>query len=204
MREFIKKDMLYTKAYHKFNLIISMVFIISAAANFGNNFFTVYGVLFLSMVSISIMSYDEAEQFVYYALSIPKGREKLVGSKYLSNFILCAGGIVLAVVIWDICFITEGTVDIKKLFMLISMLLFVSLTIPAFMLPFNFALGVKKGRTPGFLALGVIFGLVALIGIINDEIGLPGYAPLLIALVAFVLYAVSWHISLKIYKKKSF
>ncbi len=199
MKEFIKKDMLYIKAYHKMNLIISLLFVISAAVNFGNNFFAAYGMLFLTMISTALMSYDESEQFIYYAVSLPKGRSKLVSSKYISNLILCAGGLLLAVISYFIGGRDDGT-----LLTLLTMLIFVSLTVPSFMLLFNFALGTKKGRLPGILALGAVFGVAAYFGAVNVEGGLPLLTAFAIVAVSSALYAVSWCISLIIYKKKSF
>lgn len=199
MKEFIKKDMLYIKAYHKMNLIISLLFIISAAVNFGNNFFAAYGMLFLTMISTALMSYDESEQFIYYAVSLPKGRSKLVSSKYISNLILCAGGLLLAVISYFIGGRDDGT-----LLTLLTMLIFVSLTVPSFMLLFNFALGTKKGRLPGILALGAVFGIAAYFGAVNGEGGLPLLTAFTIVAVSSALYAVSWCIALIIYKKKSF
>lgn len=199
MKEFIKKDMLYIKAYHKMNLIISLLFVISAAVNFGNNFFAAYGMLFLTMISTALMSYDESEQFIYYAVSLPKGRSKLVSSKYISNLILCAGGLLLAVISYFIGGRDDGT-----LLTLLTMLIFVSLTVPSFMLLFNFALGTKKGRLPGILALGAVFGVAAYFGAVNVEGGLPLLTAFAIVAVSSVLYAVSWCISIIIYKKKSF
>ncbi len=202
MKEFIKKDMLYIKAYHKMNLIISLLFIISAAVNFGNNLLAAYGMLFLTMISTALISYDESEQFIYYAVSLPKGRSKLVSSKYISNLILCAGGLLLAVISYFIGGRDDGT-----LLMLLTMLIFVSMTVPSFMLLFNFVLGTKKGRLPGILALGAVFGaagVAANFGIANGEGGLPLLTAFTIAAVSSVLYAVSWCIALIIYKKKSF
>lgn len=204
MKEFIKKDMLYIKAYHKFNLLFSMVFILSAAASLGNNYFAVYGVVFLAMISSSLISYDETEQFVFYAISLPKGREKLVSSKYISNLIICACGILAALVFYLIRFWTKADWEIENMCLMLSILCFVGMGIPAFMLPFDFALGVKKGRLPSIVVIGFIFGLITYLGLVYDGGGMPNFVLLLIVLASFILYAVSWCISLKIYKKKSF
>lgn len=204
MKEFIKKDMLYIKAYHKFNLLISLVFILSAAARMGNNFFAIYGVLFLTMISASLISYDETEQFIFYAVSIPKGREKLVSSKYISNLIVCACGIFTALLFFLAMGWIKAEGETENMCMLLSALCVVSMGIPAIMMPFNFALGVKKGRLPGMLAIGAIFGAITYLGILFDNGSVADYALLLIALGSLVLYGVSWCISLKIYKRKSF
>lgn len=203
MKEFVKKDMLYVKAYHKLNFVLALFFVLVSVFLNDSTFFAVYAVLMLSLISLSLINYDESEQFIYYALSIPKGREKLVASKYISNIIMSIGIVAVTALIYTTKLVGNEK-SVEDVFQLLSMQIFASLLLPTFILPFNFAFGVKKGRLPSVLAAGLIFGATTVLGLEYGGGDLPDFMPLLIAIISLILYAGSFYISITIYKKKSF
>lgn len=201
MKGFLKKDLYLTIGYCRSIFLIVAVFIVIGCVQTDNYFFIFYPAIMVSLLAVTLLSYDEREHFCTYAAAMPQTRATYVSAKYLISLIyglICVAVIVLVQVIF-------GEFAGKDFLFLVGSLLILSLFTPAVALPFMFKYGVEKGRLAYYIMIG--FSTAAALLMMN-----AGYrgrlgGEVLFALLgagAVILFAVSWLLSVRFYTKREF
>lgn len=194
MKGLILKDIYMIRKYCVSYLFLLIIFLFSGFVS-DNTFFLAYPCILVSMIPMSLYTYDDKEQFCAYFMTLPVSREQYVSAKYLLGIVCTAVGIVL----------TSVSVLINALPpSLIITVLALSLVVPSFSFPFLFKFGPEKGRLIYMTAVAVASALSFAAGIDgNAEFTNSGISAALLVIFAFLIYFASWFISVKLYNNRS-
>lgn len=180
--------------------ILLVIVAFFALSFFGNDsqFFILYPLMMVSLVPVTLLSYDERDGWDKYSLTLPCTRAQLVSAKYLIGLIF--GGVVFLLVelLLLIGLSMGGNFDFLSMS---SVLLLMGLLGPSILMPFVFKFGSEKGRIAYYFVLALLFAVIAfLIGMGFYEY-LNGFSWLVIA-AAVLLYLGSWRLSILFYEKR--
>ena len=201
MKGFLKKDLYLTLGYCRSIFLIVVVFIVIGCVQTDNYFFIFYPAIMVSLLAVSLLSYDEREHFCTYAAAMPQSRATYVSAKYIIGLIyglICVAVIVLVQMIF-------GEFSGKDFLFLVGSLLILVLFTPAVALPFMFKFGVEKGRLAYYVMIG--FSTAAALLLMNmgyrGRLG-GGLLFALLGAAAMILFVISWLLSIRFYQKREF
>jgi len=201
----IKKDMLIVKSNLKFILTILVVYTIISIQD--NKIMSTILPVISTMSFISTFSYDEYNNWNAYAITLPKGRENVIKSKYISGIILNTIALILTIITALITSINNGS--LKELLEISFATYYAMLILQFIMYPIIFKYGVEKGRIAIFIG---VFSMVMLISILKKYLTIPkeimllftNHIHLIFILVVIIILIPSYFITRKIYKQKEF
>lgn len=209
MKGLLKKDLLMIVKYCRFLVLMCLVFAVMSSFSTeedgsGNFFFLVYPVLLGSIMPITLMSYDERSHWDLYCSTLPLSRKTVVNERYLL-------GLLCFLVFLAVTMLSQAVVLLPRgrgaeLGDLVGVLCLIGLLPPSIMLPICFRSGVEKARILYYVLIGV---MVAGGLIFSQELMLTGAMQLggaawFIPLLALLLFAASWVLSVKLYQKREF
>ena len=167
------------------------------------SFATGYILMVLAILSLSTISYDEANHGLNTLFTLPISKSDYVKEKYLFSLIITGIGFVLVTILG--CFRKSG-------FMETLVILSTALLLLALSLPFQLKEGNEKGR---IVLFAVVFGCIFLFAFLNQffseffesmEETLNALDPTMFSvgllIASFILYIISMMISIRIYNKK--
>ncbi len=174
-----------------------------------NTFFGAFAVLFLSLLPITVMGFDERSKWDRFAVTLPVTRKQLVLEKYLFSLIALGAGAALYLVftIAGSAF-AHRTTDLAELLGVLAPMLSVSLIFSAVNFPMMFKLGVEKGRLWFILIIALLGAILGgLLAMRSNEGGslppwLNGQLLWLLLPVSLLLFAISYPLSVRIYEKR--
>lgn len=187
-------------------LLVVIGFIFISAFN-DETFYILYPCLFAGMIPVTLMAYDEQSKWNQYCSTLPCSKTQMVSEKYLVVLLSQAATLLLSCIVQTAKIIGgSGQMDLYLSQMATGLL--ASFVLPSFVLPFMFKMGVEKGRIVYIFLLAAVgalsYGVIELIkipaagpGLLSSSFPLP-----LLCLAAIAIYALSWLLSVSIYKKK--
>lgn len=201
MKGLLLKDILSLRQQVKIYGLLLGLWLVIAVFNHDAAFFSGMAVMFVMMIPVAAMAYDEKAKWDKYALTMPVTRAEIVLSKYLLTLLVALAGL--------LCSLIFGlAVDLSFRESLTEALMVVSagLLLTAVMLPLIFHLGVEKGRVALFIVLLVPTLLIVLLSRIG-RLPSPGEAlvqTLLwsLPLAAAGLFAASYAAALALYRRR--
>lgn len=201
MKGLLLKDFYMTAKTCKSYLFVILIFL--AISFFGNDsqFFILYPLLMMSLIPVTLLSYDERDGWDKYSLTLPCTRAQLVSVKYLMG--LGFGGItyLLSEVVLAARFLLAGSFVWGEYLALSSALLLLGLLGPSLLMPFVFKFGSEKGRLAYYFVIALLFAVVAILAGLGFYVYLEGFSWLVIAAVV-LLYLGSWRLSIFFYEKR--
>lgn len=203
MKGLLVKDFLLMIKSKKVILFMLFIGIIGGINDI--SFATGYILMVLAILSLSTISYDEANHGLNTLFTLPITRSDYVKEKYLFSLIITGIGFVLVTILN--CFSKSGFVEIVTILSTSLLLLSISL-------PFQLKEGNEKGRIVLFV---VVFGFIFLFVFLNQfipkffesiEAVLNTMNPTMFSvgllITSFVLYLISMMISIRVYNKRIF
>jgi len=172
-------------------------------------FFALYPIVLSSIIPVNLLSYDEKAHWNSYACTFPYTRKAIVSSKYIIT--LCVlGASSLLIIFAQVCnMLINHNFQLFGLFSTFVVILSCGLLPPAFIFPFTFKLGSEKGRFAYYTGFILFFVILALFQQVTDDLSLRitqmavPHAPIVIVfLIIFGLYGLSWFLSVKFYQKR--
>ncbi len=208
MKGLLQKDFYCIISYMKVFLILNIVYILAGLVNDGTNLtFILYPCIFSSIMSYSMLAYEEQEKWNSFALTMPLSRNQIVSSKYIITLILGICTAVLIVITRIIGTVVSGTFTFEYIIFIASLLIAICLLPAAIILPFMFKFGATKGRIAYILVFGVLSGFI-FFGIKNingvNEFTFDSISAVMIILPAILIFSISWFISCIVYRKREF
>ena len=157
-----------------------------------------------SIMPITLMSYDERSHWDLYCSALPLSRKTVVNERYLLGLLCFLAFFAVTMLSQAIALLPRGRG--AELGDLVGVLCLIGLLPPAVMLPICFRWGVEKARILYYVLIGV---MVAGGLIFTQDLMLAGAMPLgsaawLTPLLALLLFAASWFLSIKLYQKREF
>ena len=153
------KDCYMIYKYYRMLMVMVVVFLVSLGMN-GSMFFAVYPAIVMTAMSLSTLSYDERSRWLQYADTMPYGRKKIVGSKYLLAGVGCLAAMALAAGI-ELCVgLAQRNADwYVNLAGMLGMMLLVGTIHTAVVLPISFKFGTERGRFIYIICIAVFSAL---------------------------------------------
>lgn len=203
MKGLLVKDFLLMIKSKKVILFMLFIGIIGGINDI--SFATGYILMVLAILSLSTISYDEANHGLNTLFTLPISKSDYVKEKYLFSLIITGIGFALVAILN--CFSKSG-------FMETLIILSTALLLLALSLPFQLKEGNEKGRIVLFV---VVFGCTFLFAFLNQFIPKffesiesllntldPTMFSVGLLITSFILYFISMRISIRVYKNRVF
>ncbi|WP_343209315.1 ABC-2 transporter permease [Anaerolentibacter hominis] len=196
----LKKDLNILKSQGKTLGIVIFVYAIISMMNKNISLFAGFVMIFMVILPINTLAYDEKANWDKYVLTMPISRNDIVVSKYILSLILQAVGFCLNMIM-------QGILGMYSKENLYAILLISALAIVynILMLPVLFKLGAERGRIAMMLIFLIPFALIMIVSKMNinlpDLVWLMDYV-WLSPVILVVLFLLSMLVSMRIYKKK--
>ena len=127
------------------------------------SFIVGYMAFLSAIISISTISYDDADNGMMFLITLPVSRKTYALSKYMLGSIFCLGGWLLAIIMMLVINAVKGLpLDIIGNVVPSLSVLFMSLMILDLMIPLQLKFGAEKSRIIMFILFGGIAALAAL------------------------------------------
>ena len=201
MKGLLRKDLYMTAAYFRVFLVLLGVFlVVGFFAKEASTFIVIYPMIIGMMLPVSLLSYDERFRWNRSCDAMPCSRAQVVSAKYLLTLISVLLIFALTMLGQWLRLGPDGRLD--ELAALAPLLLGLGLVGPALLLPIIFRLGVEKGRLAYFVAVGVVVAVGVGVGRELDPAA-PVSVPLALPIAgSFLLFGLSWLLSIKLYETR--
>ena len=213
MKGLLLKDLYMSEKYCRVFLLIVVVFFGMSLMSGPGFFLLAYPCILMGLIPASLISYDEREKWDVYSGTLPCSRRQLVSCKYLVGLIGELPVICITTVLYALGLFRMGAFDPHAVLGMAAVFLLLGLIGPAATLPFMFRFGAEKGRIAYFAVIILLCGVSAAFGSIQvSGVGENALATgivmpqagvsLFLTVLAILLYAVSWRLSIAFYKKR--
>lgn len=211
MKGLLVKDWYMTVKYCRSFAIIVAVFLAFSMFGDSNLFFICYPMVIVSMIPVTLISYDEREKWDVYAGTLPYTRKQIVQGKYLTGLLWTVGIMLSVSVFQTVRMLVTGSFDIRELAFIIEVVLTIGVIVPALHIPLIYKFGIEKGRIMN-MAIIIILCVVSTM-LMQDNvmaervIAMMSRAPMGLVMVVLpvtvlAIYGLSCAASVAIYKKK--
>ena len=206
MRGLLLKDLYLFKKYCRSYLLLPAVFIALSLYSGETMIFAVYPAVTCGMATVSLLSLDELSGWLTYSASLPYSKGQIVSAKYLFGLIFQLSVVVLTGAAQAVKMNNSELFDGEGLFLLMSVVTATALLTSAVNLPLVFRFGCEKAR----ILFYVLIGVICAVGTVMPKLlngGLTfGVPPVSVALTVSAVtaagYALSWVLSVKLYKNR--
>lgn len=198
MKGLLLKDWYMLWHYCKSFLLMVVVFAFSYLYFPENTFLFVYPMLLASILSMSLLSYEERCGWSVYCKSLPLSHWLIVGEKYVFT---CLCTVVMLALLMPIQYSVLRRLPVfpwETFWGSVSTLALLGLVGPSVLLPLLFRFGTEKGRLAYYLVIGagcaVSFVMRAQLPALSH--------PSLLLILAVLVMVVSYLLSVQFYRKR--
>ena len=206
MSGLLLKELYMARKYCRLHLVITVLFLGMAMLPSAENLFLLfYPSAMASFIPVTLLSYDTQSKWDVYFDTLPTSRAQYVSAKYLIGLILGELVLALTAVTQLLAIRLNGEIGLNQLLPLLWGLQAITLVLPTLCLPPIFKLGVEKGRIWSLVMIAVTFGGGARLTVgVKDwgSFSLPGNLSVWLLLGVIVLYALSWVLSIRLYRSR--
>ena len=206
MSGLLLKELYIARKYCRLHLVITVLFLGMAMLPSAENLFLLfYPSAMASFIPVTLLSYDTQSKWDVYFDTLPTSRAQYVSAKYLIGLILGEFLLALTGLSQLLAMKLSGEGSLYQLLSLLSALQFLAIAPPALCLPLIFNWGVEKGRILFLVMIGIVFGGSAALALGVEDGGsfsLPGNLSVWLLLGVIVLYALSWVLSIRLYRTR--
>ncbi|MDO5538565.1 MAG: ABC-2 transporter permease [Eubacteriales bacterium] len=210
MKGLLLKDIYMASKYCRAFLFIIIIFIGTSFVESDNTFFMVYTVLMVSLIPMTLLSYDEREKWDKSCIMLPYSRAQIVSGKYLFGILATLSVVILDSAALAVSMFGNGTFAPERFLTTVSMLVIIGLIAPSFVMPFAFKFGTEKGRIAYYIVIIFVFAFGGIAGMqmsagtrnhlltrIFSNSGICGFA-----IGAMLVFGVSWWLSIRLYERR--
>lgn len=204
MKGLLLKDFYMTVKYCKMIFLLDFIFIAASFFSWRNITFLLFPVVFSGTISITLLSLEERCKWTSYSGSLPYSSAQIVSAKYLIGLIIQAAisFVIFLALLVRIGYLGGAEMNIGNAVVLVAGMFVISLVSPALCLPFCFRFGTEKGRIVYYVVAGAFVALsTQFVRAVTIDDKLYEYGAI-IAGVLVVLYALSWIVSIPLYKRR--
>lgn len=146
MTGLMMKDFLVMRKALKSYLFIMACYVVLAWLDILNYSFIITFIQVMIMVMpISAFAYDEQAKWDRYAMSLPLGRSKVVGARYLFILLLTLFTMAVGLATTAVVTLTGGT-ETTEMLLTLEVSTTIGLLVPAIILPLSYKLGAERAR----------------------------------------------------------
>lgn len=204
MKALLLADLYIIRKYTRAFLAMVVLFLGVSAFETGETFLLVYPVLMASILSTSVLSYNERFHWDSYCDTLPISRAQVVSEKYLLS-LLMTGTVFILTALLELRLLYTGALSREDYFMTLDMLAVLAFFAPSLMLPIIFKLGMEKGRMAYYIIFGVAFAITVFLPERLLEAGGLTRGPLTLLallLVCALFFVGSWRLAIRFYKAR--
>lgn len=207
MKGLLWKDSLLMWKNFKLYGLVCLLFFVMIVFTDSNQSLIIYPTLLVGAIPVNLINMDERSGWDVYSAALPLSRGQLVSAKYLLALLNALALLLLyaLALAGRALYAPGGPGELAALF---PFLLCCMLLAPAVMLPCLFKFGYQKGNLLYLVFLGVFAGsavgvMATLDAVSGGRLSQMGQRWLsLLPLAAAALFALSWRLSIGIYRKK--
>ncbi len=167
--------------------------------------FAFFPCLLSSMIPVTLLSHDERSGWTELSKAMPYSAGQIVSSKYLTGLIPTMIVTVITAIEQAVRLNIKGEFELSGYMVFIMVGFILSLLPCALIMPFVFRLGVENGRIAYYaMVILVCGGMIALPNVIEGMGKFSDNAAVICGITVLLvvgLYALSWRISISMYKK---
>ena len=204
MRGLLLKDLYMASRYCRSFLVILIVFLGISLVEKDNLFFSFYPAVLAGILPMTLLSYDERENWSRYCDTLPVTRKQMVCCKYWIGLIFWGFVFLLALAAAGGRMALAGGFSPGELWMSAAVQP-IGLIGPGLLLPLVFRFGVEKGRILFYVLIGILCAAVTLLTGMGFTwtSSVPAF-PVFLALffLSLALYLGSCLLSIQLYQKR--
>lgn len=207
MKGLLLKDLYLLAKYCRMVFIFAFVFLVcSPFLGSDNTLFIFYPCAIISLIPMSLYSYDEREKWCNYSITLPVSKSQFVSAKYIMGLLCNLVLIFIVAIVQAFQMINTGVFTPSGYFSIIVSLLSICLIAPSILMPFIFKFGTEKGRIVYYIVIGCICGLLGILATNHLQFStlLDGLNIIIIFLVSVGIYIASWLLSIHFYRNREF
>ena len=146
MTGLIMKDILMMRKVLKSYLLLIVIYIVLAYLDFFDySFIITFVQVILAVMPISAFAYDEQSKWDRYAISLPLGRNRVVGARYLFVLLLTLFTVAMGLAGTALLYLVQQA-DPLEMFVTLMVSTTIGLLIPTILLPLSYKLGAERAR----------------------------------------------------------
>lgn len=205
MKALLLKDFYMMLRYCRMFFVIILVFFGVSLFIPGSDITAYFPIIFAGIIPVTLVSYDERENWHIYSATLPFTRAQIVSAKYLLGIITTSLTLFLA------CIVQKGRIfDLTHRYpdiLLPALATFASSLVgTAIILTLIFKFGAEKGRIAFYVVIGVIF----IISMITQNVAFSWpmewnavwFVPVTI-FGSFLFFGGGWLLSIRFYEKRA-
>lgn len=206
MKGLLIKEMYLVKKDCMGYMLAIAVFIILALMGNDSTFVVIYPGIMTALIPVKLLDNDERSKWNLYCGTLPYTKAQLVSAKYLSGLFMQITALLLSGMTQAFIMTQKTSVRLDLWLMQMTVAVITPLVLSSVSYPLIFRFGAEKGQIIFALIMGLICALL---------IPLVMAAPWLIAqqspsiasmavccLIAVAMYALSWYVSIALYRKR--
>lgn len=168
MTGLITKDFLVMRKMLRSYLLVIVVYTILAYLDFFDySFIITFVQVALSVLPISAFAYDEQSKWDRYAMSLPLGRSRVVGARYLFVLALTLATTAIGLATTAILALAREA-DPVEMILTLEVSTTIGLLVPAIILPLCYKLGAERARP--YLYAIIFIPVIAFVLLVKAEI----------------------------------
>lgn len=194
------------KAFWIFYLI-AILFLAMALSPFANAFFLYYPCLLMGIIPMSLQQMDEVSKWEGFCGTLPCSRAQVVSAKYLMGLFGQVSFLVLTLVSQGIAWVVRDCFSWSELGGLAVSIAICAGLLPVLTLPLVFKFGAVKGKIVQLIVSGAVIGIAITLSFSSKALLLDFFSrfrflfPCVLGVIV-ILYALSWLLSIRFYKKR--
>lgn len=215
MLSLMKKETLICKKYFLMMGVIGVFYLILGLSNDQMNSIVYMFVLICGITGVTTISMDDMAKWDYTVLTLPFTRRQIIGAKYLYGILATIAGVIYSTIAEIIRYSIYHNTDMYLHGITVCLITGVIFFYLSLLTPLIYKFGSEKSRIYTFIIILlpiIIVFILSQIGIIPDldTIDLAAFAKeniylaFLVPVIGLVLYALSFLLTLSIYRKKEF
>ena len=210
MKGLIIKDLYELIKQCRFVVLLCLVYMIIAIMGESSTFFLAFAIVFISMLPITLMAYDEKSKWDSYSITMPYTRKEMVLSKYILSLIgILSMSILYLLLRGTTLLFIDGSLS-KLPGMMTSMLpmILVAILFSSINFPIIFKFGAEKGRLAMIILCALVGGIFGASAASAEEGGdffvsiFSSIPNIVYPIAAVILLIISFWISVNFYEKR--
>ncbi len=201
MKGLIYKDVLLCFKNMRALFLLNIVYLVCGVFGEAAQFFLLFTCVMIGVQPMSLQSLDESYGWPRFAAALPVTRAQVVSARYLVSIfymVLNWGVCVLALLIGHS--INGLPLQIGAF---LSLAVPLSMSVPMLSLPILFRFGAQRGRLIYIVCISLVCGVMGAVGGVAGNLSnVPHIGLYWAPLIGAALYALSWQLSIWLYKRR--
>ncbi|MCM1063114.1 MAG: ABC-2 transporter permease [Eubacterium sp.] len=206
MKGLLLKEMYLLRKHCGGYALVVAVFLVMSLMDNDSTMIVIYPSILVTLIPITLLQNDEQSGWNRYCGTLPYSGAQIVSAKYLIGLSVQTATLLLSGIIQAFIMIQKDSIRLDVYMLKISVTLIASFVLSSVSFPLVFRFGAAKGQLIYTVALGSVCTLLITLAmlapsLLAQEFPSAGFLSVC-CLIAAALYALSWRLSISLYKKR--